>query len=389
METRLRLAAVCLFGLEAVAAREIRALGFENISVTTGQVQFDSTFAGIATANLALRTAERVLIKLGEFPARSFSELFDGVKNIAWETVIPENGAFPVKGYALKSQLHSVPDCQAIVKKAAAERLKTAYRPGWRPETGPRYQIRFALLKDVAALYIDTTGASLHKRGYRPQPAGAPIRETLAAGIVLLSRYQGREHFCDPFCGSGTIAIEAALIAQGRWPGLSRGFACEDWPQIPAAVWACQREKARRQEKMPAVRPLSGYDIDGRALAAAHKNAERAGVSDLIRLQKADISALELSGHGVIVTNPPYGERALDPGRARQLAARLGILARRAHWAVCAISPDKDFEKHFGLAADKKRKLYNGMIRCDLYMYYDKKSGVIRHIVREDAATPD
>jgi putative N6-adenine-specific DNA methylase len=385
MTTTLRLGAICLFGLEAVTAREIRQLGFGNVKLETGQVSFDSDWEGLARANLALRTAERVVILMGRFPAKSFTALFDGVNHIPWETLLPRDAAFPVKGYALKSQLFSVPDCQAIVKKAVAERLKAAYGCDWCSESGPTYQIRLALLKDDAMLCVDTSGTGLHKRGYRLQAAGAPIKETLAAGMVLLSRYQGREQLVDPFCGSGTIVIEAALIAAGRWPGLERTFAAERWPQLAPALWRDLRRQARQQEKSPSVQPLLGSDIDCSALELARENAARAGVRELVRFHEQDIAASNAPAYSLVVTNPPYGQRLLDNTRARQLIRQLGELAQKTRGPVYAVSPEKDFEHCYGRPADKKRKLYNGMIRCDLYMYYDKRSGVMRQIIRDPA----
>ena len=384
MQSNFTLCAISLFGLEAITAEELRKLGFENVRTETGRVLFSSDFAGIARANLALRTAERVLVHLGEFPARSFTELFDGVTALPWENWITREAIFPVKGYALKSTLFSVPDCQAIIKKAIVERLKKHYHLSWLPESGPKYQIQFSILKDTAALYIDTSGAGLHKRGYRPQSVEAPLKETLAAAMVHLSRYQGREYLCDPCCGSGTILIEAAMIASGRWPGISRRFASEAWPQLDQATWTQLRGQAKKQEKPPLALPICGYDIDPEAVKLSQENASRAGVGRHIKVETGDVAKLKIAHHDVIITNPPYGERMLDLEQARRLIECLGSLMKNYHNPLYVISPEEKFETYFGQKADKKRKLYNGMIRCNLYMYYEKKSGIIREIIRPE-----
>ena len=360
----------CLFGLEGLAGDELRRMNMQNVRVENGRVLFDGGTEALAAANLRLRMGERVLLRLGEFPARSFEELFQGVRALPLEDFIPKDGRFPVKGHCLNSQLHSVPDCQAIIKKAAADRLGGRYGLSRLPETGELYQLQFSIMKDRAELFLDTTGAGLHKRGYRAVGNDAPLRETLAAALVTLSRYRGRDFFWDPFCGSGTIVIEAALIALNRAPGLNRSFSAQDWGFVPAAAWEQAATAARDAEFRGGYRIL-GSDIDPASLDIAISNAKKAGVGKLIRFEKADATKKALPAEtGLIVCNPPYGERMLEQRSAQRLYQALGRHLKYADgWQKFIISSEPEFEHYFGRRADKKRKLYNGMIQCNLYQF--------------------
>lgn len=361
----------CLFGLEGLVADELRRLQFAGVQAENGKVYFTGGADALAKANLCLRMGERVLLRLGRFEAKSFEALFQGVRALPLEEFIPKDGRFPVKGHCLNSQLHSVPDCQAIVKKAAVERLGSRYKLNWLPETGETCQLQFSIMKDVAELFLDTTGAGLHKRGYRAVGNDAPLRETLAAAMVTLSRYRGRDFFWDPFCGSGTIVIEAALIALNRAPGLNRSFSAERFRFVPAAVWTQEREAAREREFRGDYRIL-GSDIDAASLEIARSNARKAGVSGLIRFEQADATKRDLPAtQGVIVCNPPYGERMMEQRSAQRLYQALGKHLRYADgWQKYVITSEPEFEHWFGARADKRRKLYNGMIQCSLYQYF-------------------
>ena len=361
----------CLFGLEALVAEEIRRLGLEGVRAENGRVHCRGTWADAARLNIGLRCGERVLLELGVFPAATFDQLFEGVAALPLEEFIPRNGEFPVKGYSLNAQLHSVPACQAIVKKAAARRLGAAYGLETLPETGSRYQLQFAIVKDEAALYLDTSGEPLYKRGYRAHGVAAPLRETLAASLVLLSRYRGRDPFCDPFCGSGTIPIEAALIAMNRAPGLDRSFAAQRWQCVPSAAWADAAEEAMDKE-FHGKYDIWGGDIDPQAVELARHNAELAGVEDMIRFEVADAAAFRRhSEYGQLVTNPPYGERLMERQEAEGLYRAFGRAVRELppKWRMVILSSHTEFERTFGRTADKKRKLYNGMLKCDAFIY--------------------
>ena len=367
----------CLLGLEGLVADELRRMDLQEVRAENARVYFTGGHEAAVKANLRLRTGERVLLELGSFEARSFEELFEGARALPWERWIPKDAAFPVVGHSLNSQLASVPDCQRILKKAVVERLKQKYRLQWFPETGETMQIRFSIMKDRVSLCLDTSGEGLHKRGYRPAHNLAPLRETLAAAMVTLSRYRGRDEFCDPFCGSGTIPIEAALIAMNRAPGLKRSFAAMDWRVWDKALWQQARQEALAAEYHGDYRIL-GSDIDPRSLAIAHENAQRAGVDGLIRFEQADAAAFDRkTDRGVIVTNPPYGERLGEKEQAEALYRDFGAaLSRCENWQLYLLSSHTEFERCFGRPADKKRKLYNGMIKCDLFMYYkDREQG--------------
>ena len=367
----LRFTVPCLFGLEGLAADELRRLGMGDVAADNGRVSFSGDETAIAAANLNLRTGERVLIELGSFDAASFDALFEGTKALPWERFLPKDAAFPVTGYSLNSKLASVPDCQKIIKKAIVERLKGKYRLQWFPETGETVQIRFSLMKDRASLCLDTSGEGLHKRGYRPAHNAAPLRETLAAAMVNLARYRGKGDFVDPFCGSGTIPIEAALIAKNRAPGIDRHFAAMDWSVLDPKIWEQAKEAVRARE-FHGTYSILGTDNDPKAIAIARKNAERAGVDDIVRFEVADAMNFDrMTERGVIVTNPPYGERILEKQEAEALYTGFGkALERCPGWQLYLLSSHTEFERSFGRKADKKRKLYNGMIKCDLYMYY-------------------
>ena len=364
----------CLFGLEGLVGDELRRLEMENVRVENGRVLFDGGIDALAAANLRLRMGERVLLRLGDFPARSFEELFQGVKSIPLEDFIPKDGKFPVKGHCLNSQLHSVPDCQAIVNKAAAERLGKRYGLNRLPETGALYQLQFSIMKDQCEVFLDTTGAGLHKRGYRAVGNDAPLRETLAAAMVTLARYRGRDFFWDPFCGSGTIVIEAALIALNRAPGLNRSFSAQSWGFVPDTAWERARQAAKDAEFRGEYHIL-GSDNDPDSLNIAISNAKKAGVGRLIRFEEADATKRDLPAEtGVIVCNPPYGERMMEQRSAQRLYQALGKHLRYADgWQKFIISSEPEFEHYFGKRADKKRKLYNGMIQCNLFQYTDKR----------------
>ena len=361
----------CLLGLEGLVAEEMRRLDCKNVRAENGRVHCDGSFADIARLNINLRCGARVLLELASFPAPDFEALFQGVYRVHWEDYIPKDGEFPVKGYSLNSALHSIPACQSIVKKAAAKRLGERYGCETLPETGDRYQIQFAIVKDTASVYLDTSGEGLYKRGYRAQNMGAPLRETLAAALVLLSRFRGKDPFCDPFCGSGTIPIEAALIAKNRAPGLDRRFAAQKWRALDGKLWMDAAEEAQDRE-FHGQYDIWGGDIDSDAVELSRHNAALAGVEDCVRFETADAAAFHRdSPYGQCVTNPPYGERLLEKKEAEELYRAFGRAAAKLPegWRVLALSSHTEFERCFGRPAAKKRKLYNGMMKCDLFFY--------------------
>lgn len=371
LDNRIKLCCPCHFGLESVLKYEITKIGGEDIRVSDGKITFRGDESIIARANLCLSTAERVLIELAQFRAESFEELFQGVKAIELERYISRDDAFPVKGYSLNSALHSVPDCQAIIKKAAVERLKSKYGVTWFDESGPQVQIKFSILKDIVNIYLDTSGIGLHKRGYRRNSNAAPIKETLAAGIIDLARVRPDSVVCDPFCGSGTLLIEAGLKALKIAPGINRRFAAEKWTTLDPKVW--QQERARaidnvdRSAKFEAV----GYDIDDSAVALTLDNAHKAGIKSRIRVEQADIARFYHPEGTTVICNPPYGERLLELKEAEQIYKRMGkVLGKGGDKQSYIISPHEQFEHFFGMSAKKRRKLYNGMIKCQLYMYF-------------------
>ena len=360
----------CLFGLEGLAGDELRRMNLENVRVENGRVLFSGDETAMAKANIGLRTGERVLIQLADFPAKTFEELFQGVYRANLEDFIPKDGAFPVKGHCLNSQLMSVPDCQAIVKKAASKRLGEKYGVSWLPETGTKYQLQFSLMNDRAQLFLDTSGPGLHKRGYRANGNDAPLRETLAAAMVSLTRYRGREFLWDPFCGSGTIPIEAAMIAKNKAPGAFRRFSAEAFCWIDPKVWGEVRTEAKDREFHGNYRIL-GSDNDPKCVSLAMANARKAGLGDLIDFRDADATKMSLPcDEGILICNPPYGQRMLEQRSAKRLYEALGRHLKFADgWKKYIITSEPEFEHYFGKRADKKRKLYNGMIKCDYYMY--------------------
>ena len=359
-----------LFGLEGIAGDELRRMELENVRVENGRVLFSGDERAMAAANVCLRTGERVLLVLAQFRAVTFEELFQGVYGARLEDFIPRDGAFPVKGHCLNSRLMSVPDCQAIVKKAASRRLGEKYGVGWLPETGAKYQLQFSVMNDRVRLYLDCSGAGLHKRGYRAVGNDAPLRETLAAAMVQLTRYRGREFLWDPFCGSGTIPIEAALIAKNRAPGLNRPFAAERFAWMPEKAWADARTEAKDLEFRGNYRIL-GSDNDPKCVSLSMANARKAGVADSVEFRDGDATKMSLpTDAGILICNPPYGQRMLEQQSAQRLYAALGRHLKYADgWSKYIITSEPEFEHYFGRRADRKRKLYNGMIKCDYYMY--------------------
>ncbi len=368
---KIRLCCPCHFGLESVLKFEIKKIGGENLSVTDGKISFDGDEGMIARANINLATAERVLIELGSFRAETFEQLFDGVMDIELERFIGKTDAFPVKGHSLSSKLHSVPHCQSIIKKAACKRLGKKYAVEWLEETGALHQLQFNIMKDVCTLYLDTTGAGLHKRGYRQTSNAAPIKETLAAGIVDLARVRADSVVCDPFCGSGTLLIESAYKAMSIPAGIRRSFSAQRWDQIPQGVWQDERAAALERINKQASFKAYGADIDPFAVDLTLMNAKKAGVSSRITVREQDVGKFTPPEGAITICNPPYGERMLEIKQAQELYKRLGErLHPDSSRPAVIISPDEEFEQFFGKRADKKRKLYNGMIKCNLYMYF-------------------
>ena len=367
----MKFAVPTLFGLEGLAGDELRRLGMENVRVEDRRVLFTGDERALAKANICLRTGERIMIVLAQFEAKTFEELFQGVYHANLEDYIPRDGQFPVKGHCLNSQLMSVSDCQAIIKKAASRRLGEKYGVQWLPENSPvKYQLHFTILNDQVTLSLDTSGPGLHKRGYRAIGNDAPLHETLAAGMIQLTRYRGRDFVWDPFCGSGTIPIEAALIAINRAPGLNRTFAAQEFPWMPREVWEDVKTEARDKEFHGDYRIL-GSDSDPKCVSLAMANARKAGVGKLITFKDGDATKMSLpSDAGIIVCNPPYGERMMEQNEAKRLYQALGRHLKFAgEWKKYIITSEPEFEHYFGKRSDKKRKFYNGKIQCNYYMY--------------------
>ena len=361
-----------LFGLEGIAGDELRRMGMENVRVEDRRVFFSGDENALAKANICLRTGERVMIVVAAFEAKSFEELFQGVYHADLERYIPMDGQFPVKGHCLNSQLMSVSDCQAIIKKAASKRLGEKYGVSWLPETGVKFQLHFTILNDQVVLSLDTSGQGLHKRGYRAVGNDAPLHETLAAGMIQLARFRGREFFWDPFCGSGTIPIEAALIAKNRAPGLNRQFAAQEYPWMPENAWNLAKEEARDKE-FNGKYQIVGSDADPSCVSLSFANARKAGVSDCVTFKDGDATKMSLPAEsGILVCNPPYGERMMEQKEAQRLYGALGRHLKFANnWKKFVITSEPEFEHYFGKRCDKKRKFYNGKIKCDYYMYTD------------------
>ena len=360
-----------LFGLEGLCAEELRRLGLPEVKAENGRVCCKARPADIPRVNLNLRTGERVLLVVGRYHAADFEALFEGAKALPWEDFIPREGAFPVKGHSLNSQLHALPAIQSVLKKALAARLGQKYGMDTLPETGALYQVQFSLMHDEITLMLDTTGAGLHKRGYRAVGVVAPLRETLAAAVVLLSRYRGKDPFCDPFCGSCTIAIEAALIAKNRAPGLNRAFSAQRWKWLDSGLWLQAADDAMDKEYHGDY-DIWGGDIDPKAVAIARDNAVKADVEDVVRFEVADATRFHRDAPvGRVVTNQPYGERIMEKREAEELYKAFGRAVRTLPegWRVSVLFSHTEFERTFGRTADKKRKLYNGMLKCDLFQY--------------------
>lgn len=369
---QIELIATATFGLEAVVAREVKNLGYEDVRVENARVIFSADESAICRGNLWLRSADRVLIKMGEFKALTFEELFEGTKALPWPDWLPENACFPVEGKSINSKLFSVPDCQAIVKKAIVEKLKQNYHKTWFEETGPKYTIEIALLKDMATLTMDTSGAGLHKRGYRKLSSEAPLKETLAAAMVGLSFWDADRILVDPFCGSGTIPIEAGLIGLNMAPGLNREFAAESWPQIPSEVWRKAREEARDSIRRDLKLKIIGTDIDTEVLSLARYHAKLAGLEEQIHFQRLPVTEFRNKHkYGCLICNPPYGERLGRMNEIEELYRDLKqVLGPLDTWSFYILTSHPGFERLFGRKADRKRKLYNGRIECQYYQYY-------------------
>ncbi len=361
-----------LFGVEAVTAREIRNLGYDVKNTSDGRVTFLGDCDAVARANINLRTGERVLIKVAEFKAESFDELFENTYNIDWSFWLSKDSHFPVKGFSLRSKLFSVPDCQAIIKKAIVNSLMKKYNTAFLPERGTKYQIEFSIIRDTVCLMIDTTGTPLHKRGYRIKHNAAPLRETLAAAIAILSRFSYSGIVADPFCGSGTFPIECAMIAKNIAPGVNREFSAMDFKQIDKRIWLDALEEARDCVKKDTKFRAVASDIDKMCIEITNENAKNAGVAELIETKLMPVSEFssDKSG-GTIICNPPYGERLLEKKSCERIYSQLGDIYRNLdNWNLLALTPVETFENFFGTEASKKRKLYNGMIKCCLYQFY-------------------
>lgn len=375
MAQTITLIATAAMGIEAIVAKEVRELGYEP-KTENGKVTFSAPISAIPRCNLWLRTADRIKIQIGSFKAETFDELFEATKALPWEDFIPEDGQFPVIGKSHKSKLHSVPDCQAIVKKAVAERLKLKHCVASRmPETGAMYKIEVALHKDIATLTIDSSGVGLHKRGYRVDQGEAPLKETLAAALILLTNWRADEPFIDPFCGSGTIPIEAALIGQNIAPGFNREFASEEWDFINQKYWDEAFQEVEDLAKYDQKLSITGSDINHQMINISKRNALEAGLVDLITWKQMQVKDLTIQGdNGYLIGNPPYGHRIGDKEEVSQIYRDLGkIMQAHPSWSVYILTADEQFESAYGKQATKKRKLFNGFIRTDYYQYFGKK----------------
>ncbi|MBN6185593.1 class I SAM-dependent RNA methyltransferase [Aneurinibacillus sp. BA2021] len=364
--------ATSTFGLEAVVAREVKQLGYTGAQVENGKVTFTADKLAICRTNLWLRTAERIRLKIGEFKAVTFDELFEKTKALPWAEWIPEDAQFPVEGKSVKSQLFSVPDCQAIVKKAVVESLKKSYRKTWFEETGPLFRIEVALHKDTATLTIDTSGIGLHKRGYRQLISGAPLKETMAAAMIQLSFWNPDRPLHDPFCGSGTIPIEAALIGRNIAPGMNREFVSEAWPSIPKKLWQEARRETHDLAQYDRPLEITGTDLDGDIILVANENAAEAMVEDTVRFKRLPVGSYTTDAtYGCIICNPPYGERLGEKQEVEQLYKTMGrTFSKLDTWSYYILTSYPEFEKFFGREADRNRKLYNGNIKTYYYQYY-------------------
>ncbi len=373
--SQLNFIATTTFGLEASVKREILNLGFENISVSDGMVCFSGDESAIPKANINLRCSDRVLLVMGQFKAFSFDELFEKTKALNWSDWIPKDGNFIITGKSIKSQLYSVPDCQSIVEKAIVENLKKKYKVNWFEKTGAKYKVQVAILKDVVTLTIDTTGPSLHKRGYRDSAVIAPLKETLAAALIELSFWKRDRILLDPTCGSGTIPIEAAMIAKKIPAGLSRKFVSEEWENIPKEYWKNARSEAYSVIDTDFTPEIYASDIDPKAIEIAKHNAINAGVDDCIRFEVKPLKEIKLKkDYGVCICNPPYAERMGELKEVEALYRDMGnIFRKNKTWSFYAITSHEEFERLYGRKADKKRKLFNGNVKIDYYQYYGER----------------
>ncbi|SES33190.1 class I SAM-dependent RNA methyltransferase [Psychrobacillus sp. OK032] len=374
--TTFKLVATSAMGLESIVADEVKALGYET-TTENGKVYFEGDERAIARANIWLRVADRVKIVAAQFPVKTFDQLFEQTKAIQWEKFLPVDAAFPVQGKSVKSTLFSVPDCQAIVKKAIVERLKLAYkRIGFLDESGATYKIEISILKDIATITIDTSGAGLHKRGYRHDQGEAPLKETLAAALVKISKWSPNRPFVDPFCGSGTIPIEAAMIGQNIAPGFNRDFHSEAWSWMPKTIWDDVRNEAENLANYDQELQIIGTDIDHKMIQIAEQNAFESGFADLITFKQMQARDFSTSlTDGVMIGNPPYGERIGEIEEIEQVISDLGhLMGQYPSWSVYMLSSMENFENAYGRKATKKRKLFNGFIRTDYYQFWGKRS---------------
>lgn len=371
--TKYKIIATAAMGIESLVAKEVRALGYE-CEVDNGKVIFEGDELAIARANLWLRTADRVKIEVGQFKARTFDELFEKTKALDWGRYLPVDAQFPVSGKSVKSKLFSVSDCQSIVKKAIVDKMKKHHNitTGWLEEKGATFKIEVALLKDIATITIDTSGAGLHKRGYRVGQGEAPLKETLAAALVMLTPWNPDRPFVDAFCGSGTIAIEAALIGQNIAPGFNRDFISEEWPWMSQEIWDKARNEAEELANYDQDLDIAGHDIDHRMIKVAQQNAFEAGLGDLIQFKQMQVRDFTTpKEYGIIVGNPPYGERLSDRPSVEAMYAEMGdAFAKLDTWSVFMLTSHEQFEQYYGKPATKKRKLFNGFIKTDYYQYW-------------------
>lgn len=363
-----------MFGLEAFTAKEIRRLGYETTAVEDGRVTFYGDWEAVCLANIWIRTGERVLIKVAEFQAVTFEELFEKTKKIRWGEWLGKDAAFPVKGHSLKSKLASERDCQSIIKKAIAVSMTEHYKISWFEETGPIYQIQFALMKDRVTLMIDTSGEPLHKRGYRRNSNAAPLRETIAAAMVMMSYWRYERPLADTFCGSGTIPIEAAMLARNIAPGLKRSFASDAFVQIPKQLWKDTRDEAFEEQRDIKL-SIYASDIDKNAVELTEQNAKKAGVGEYIKVGKLPVDKFYTTAeYGTFICNPPYGARLGEIDEARKILKQTGEkFTGFDTWSAYVITSDEQFERYYGRKADKKRKIYNGMMKCNIYQYFGPK----------------
>jgi putative N6-adenine-specific DNA methylase len=388
---RLPLVATCSFGLETLVSRELRGLGFDNLEGENGSVAFEGDTLALCRANLWLRTADRLWMRLARFEAHTFDELFEGTRALPWSDLLGRDAAFPVEGMSHDSQLSSVPACQSIVKKAVVESLKRDYRVEWFDETGPVYKIRVALVSDVATISLDTSGVGLHKRGYRTLTAEAPLRETLAAGLVQLSYWNRERLLVDPFCGSGTIPIEAAFIGLRRAPGLLRPFASEGWPFVPKRDWQAARREAEELYDRSSKLDIHGFDIDPAVLRMARTHLRQAGLEGRgLHFQEQPVSAFRShQKYGVVITNPPYGERMGEKRDAEVLYKELGeVMREHPTWSVYVLTSHTQFDKFFGQSMVKKRKLHSGMLQTWYYQFPGPPPPKPKAGPPQDKATP-